>query len=260
MSDSATTGKGTSQQKAYRIQAVFVKLGGEVHSLKDIAEAANLKEPTAHSWLQAGCINGIFEQVGRGMYRLGPGSARLGMRGMSRTPDLDATQAVLQELNRATGGVAGYYALRGDARVCKAHALGDHTPASLNVDPLAMVNVGRSLRTGASGRVILAHLDSFMQESILAEPVPEGVGPGVIRSNEALKATLDDILARGYAIGRQECMPGWDSVAAPVMWGAMIQGSILLLVPADQMPEDPRLMVEATLKAAAQLSLLLAAA
>ncbi|MEU5427601.1 IclR family transcriptional regulator C-terminal domain-containing protein [Streptomyces olivoreticuli] len=260
MSDSAK-GKGASQDKAYRIQAVFMKLGGEVHSLKEIADACGMKASSVpHSWLQAGCRNGIFEQVGRGMYRLGPASARLGMRTISRTPDHESTQTVLQKLSRETGGVAGYFVVRGDTRICKAHVLGDHDPTSLNIDTLAMVDVMSSLRTGASGRVILAHLDSYMQESVLAEPVPDGAGPGAIRSNAELVATFADIRERGYAIGREESMPGWDSIAAPVMWGAMIQGAAGVLLPSDQMPKDPRPVVEATVKAAAQLSLLLAAA
>lgn len=179
---------------------------------------------------------------------------------MSRTPDAESMQVVLEELNRVTGGAAGYYALSGDNRVCKAHVLGDYTAADLNVDPVAMVNVGRSLRTGASGRVILAHLDPYMQEGILAEAVPDSVGPGVMRSNAELVATFAGIREKGYAIGRQECMPGWDSVAAPVLWGSMIQGSVLLLVPSDRMPEDMRPMINATVKAAAQMSLLLASA
>ncbi|MGI5530139.1 IclR family transcriptional regulator [Streptomyces syringium] len=266
MSDSSqdsdgSRGKFASMQKGYRLQAVFMTLGGEVHSLKEITEAFGAKnQSTAHSWLQAGCMNGIFEQVSRGMYRLGPEAARLGMRTLLRTPDPEATQMVLRELCRVTGGVAGYFVARGDSRICKLHVLGDHSPASFNIDSLVMVRVLGSLRTGASGRVMLAHLDSYTQESVLAEAVPNGAGPGAIRSNAELVSTFADIQRRGYAIGRQEAMSGWDAVAAPVMWGARIQGSVAAALPVDRMPTDPRPVIEATVKAAAQLSLLVSAA
>ncbi|WP_107081322.1 IclR family transcriptional regulator C-terminal domain-containing protein [Streptomyces yangpuensis] len=38
-------------------------------------------------------------------------------------------------------------------------------------------------------------------------------------SNEQLLASIDEIRETGYAVGHQECLPGWDSVAVPALRG-----------------------------------------
>ena len=117
-----------------------------------------------------------------------------------------------------------------------------------------VLSVTRSLRTGASGRSILAYLPEPIQRRVLAEPVPDGAGPGVYRDNDELLRSLADIRDQGYAVGLQECMPRWNSCAAPVMWNDSIVGSVLRLKPSTVMPELPSSVIEATKTTAARLS------
>ncbi|WP_050512113.1 IclR family transcriptional regulator [Streptomyces rimosus] len=258
---STATGKTDSAPKGtvhggrvFEVVAAFTRLGGDVHSLKDISEEAGLNEATAYRIIQSGLPAEAFEQVDRGRYRLGSGSTRIAIEALSHSPDPATMHAVLDELHQTTGWLAAYYRVMGSKRLCLDYAIGDFDPRRIDLDPAELTSVSRSLRTGASGRAILAHLPQSVRDRVLAEPVPEGVGPGVIRDNAQLVASLEDIRERGYAVGRQECMPGWDSVAVPVCWGDTIQGSALLLVLADQMPTDPTRFIDATVRAATQLS------
>ncbi|WP_406115529.1 IclR family transcriptional regulator C-terminal domain-containing protein [Kitasatospora purpeofusca] len=75
-------------------------------------------------------------------------------------------------------------------------------------------------------------------------------GTGVIRDNDALAATLAEIRRLGFGVGRQECMPGWDSVAAPVHWHDSAMGAALVLKPSVEMPTDLRPLIFHMLKAA----------
>ncbi|MCJ0870246.1 IclR family transcriptional regulator [Streptomyces sp. AP-93] len=253
-----TTVKGTAHGKrVFLVQRAFADLDGDCHGPAAIAKATGLDRATVYRVLQDGLADGNFVQVkenGRQLYRLGPGAFRLSMQALAQTPDEEMTHAVLDKLQRSTGGLVAYYAVVGTRRICTDYAIGDFDPKSIGIDPFELVKYSRSLRTGASGRVILAHMPAPFQEKVLAEQVPEGVGPGVIRDNDVLVESLKDIIDSGFAIGRQECMSGWDSVAVPVMWDETIQGSLLLWIPAQEMPEDTSALVAATLMAGDMLS------
>ncbi|MGW7584457.1 hypothetical protein ACWGKU_25775 [Kitasatospora sp. NPDC054768] len=49
-------------------------------------------------------------------------------------------------------------------------------------------------------------------------------------------------------------MPGWDSVAAPVLWHDSIMGAVLLLRRTTEMPADLRPLIYHTRKAAESIS------
>ncbi|MFD9792325.1 IclR family transcriptional regulator [Streptomyces sp. NPDC059070] len=254
--------KGTSHgARVFLVQRAFADLEGDAHGPTAIAQATGLSVTVVYRILQDGLVDHTFEQVqkaGRTVYRLGPGAVRLSIQALAQTPDPDATHAVLEGLQRSTGGLVAYYSVAGARRICTDYAIGDFDPKSIGIDPFQLVKYSRSLRTGASGRVILAHMPPSIQEKVYAEEVPEGVGPGVIRDNRRLAASLADILDKGYAIGRQECMQGYDSVAVPILWDDTIQGSLLLWIPSAEMPEDTSSLVATTMTAGDMLSRLAA--
>ncbi|MEV0188403.1 IclR family transcriptional regulator C-terminal domain-containing protein [Kitasatospora purpeofusca] len=248
---------GSLAARAYVVQQALAQLPGDVHALRDIARLAKLPEATTHRILQDGVDKHIFEQVGRGMYRLGTGTARAGVQAMNRLPGATGTHTYLVRLHQATGGLALLYVLSafgGAKRLCTDYEIGGMDPAEVGMTAEDVVSVSRSLRTGASGRAILAYLPQDARDQVLAEEVPPTAGPGVIRDNQQLTDSLLVIRERGYAIGRQECMAGWDSVAAPVFWRSQVMGSVLLLKPTSTMPEDLRPLIHHTLRAAKDIS------
>ncbi|MEU7189106.1 IclR family transcriptional regulator C-terminal domain-containing protein [Streptomyces sp. NPDC045369] len=243
--------------RAFRLQQAFATLDGDVQSLKDLAATAGLDEATAYRILQSGKASGAFDQVGRGRYQLGPAAAEIGMRAMTQVAADRGEKAVLTGLQSATNAFVWLYALTPamgvPRRVCVDYAIGDLDTADLGMTVDEVITVGRSLRTGASGRMILAHLTPSMQARVFAEPAPGCAGPGVLSDGELL-ASLDVIRQQGYALGDQECLSGWASVAAPVMHDGRIFGAVLVLKAADAWPNDPSDLIALTVNAAAELS------
>ncbi|MEO3753575.1 IclR family transcriptional regulator C-terminal domain-containing protein [Streptomyces sp. B6B3] len=254
---SARLGGTSHAERVFRVQQAFAELGGDVHGPGELAERSGLDDSAVFRILQSGVYQGVFERVGRGRYRLGMNTAYLGMHALAHAPG-DAARAALERLREATdGGLAMLYALApfgGAQRQCIDMAVGDSDLLELGMTPREVLAVTRSLRTGASGRSILAYLPETIQRRVLAEPVPDEAGPGAYRDNDALLRSLQDVRDQGYAIGLQECTPGWNSCAAPIMWNDSIMGSALLLKPTVVMPTVTDPVIAATKTTAAELS------
>ncbi|WP_043263868.1 IclR family transcriptional regulator C-terminal domain-containing protein [Streptomyces sp. CT34] len=250
------TSGSSHAERVFLVQAAFAELGGSAHGPGEIAEVTGLDDSVVYRILQSGIYQRIFERVDRGLYRLRTSAAQLAFTALDHR--LDGAQTVLRELRAATGdGLAFLYMVApfsGAQRQCVDMAVGDSDLAELGMTPRDVLSVTRSLRTGASGRTILAYLPEVLQQRVLAEPVPEQAGPGVYRDNDALLASLAEVRDLGYALGYEECMAGWNSCAAPIMWDGSIMGAVLLLKLKSVMPVAPDSVIEATKEAAAELS------
>lgn len=235
---------GTSHaERVFRVQHAFTQLGGEVHGLAELARASGVDDSAVYRILRSGVTCGAFLQVGRGRYRLGPSTARLATRALANSMDATDTEelaACLDRLRRDTdGGLAFLFGLShlGRAqRQCIEMSVGTSDLSELGASTRDVLTVNSSLRVGATGRAILAHLPEPVQRKVIAEPVPRGAGPGVYRDREELMASLAEIRANGYAVGLQECAPGWNSVAAPVFWDSAVLGAVVVLKPAEVLP------------------------
>ncbi|MFG2194874.1 IclR family transcriptional regulator [Streptomyces sp. NPDC048639] len=253
-------GTGTSHaERVFRVQRAFVDLGGPDHSLSELAETTGLDDSTVSRILQSGIYSGTFARPRRGRYQLARAVSELAFQALSHDGlSGDEAHAVLQQLRLATDGGMVFLYMKapfgGINRQCIDMAVGDSDLVELGMTPRDVLSVTRSLRTGASGRTILAYLPPVLQQRVFDEPVPEEAGPGVYQDNDELRDSLADIRDQGYAVGYQECMSGWNSCAAPIMWDSSIMGAVLLLRPAQLMPHAPQKVIDATKHAAARLS------
>ncbi|WP_329020680.1 IclR family transcriptional regulator [Streptomyces sp. NBC_01601] len=253
-------GKGTSHtERVFRVQQAFIELGGGAQRLSAIAQAADLDDSTVSRILTSGTYKKTFVRAGRGLYQLGTGAGDLGLYALSDDNlSGDESREVLQSLRLQTDGGLVFLYLKapfgGAGRQCYDMAVGDSDLIELGMTPRDVLFVSRSLRTGASGRTILAYMSESIQKRVAHGPTPDEAGPGVFKDGDEFLASLADIREQGYALGRQECMANWNSIAAPVIWDDTIHGAVLLLKPAHVMPEAPQHYINATVKAAAQLS------
>lgn len=251
---------GTSHtDRVMMVQQALVEMGGGPQRLSDIAAHTGLDDSTVGRILARLAYTSIVVRPSRGLYALGPGAAEVGFHALTgvnfnRSAEV---KAVLDKLREETDqGLVFLYTKSqfGANRQCLMMSVGDSDLVELGMTALAVLSVTRSLRTGASGRTILAYLSPEVQELVFEEEIPDEAGPGVLRDNGKLKASLAEIRDQGYALGYQECMKGWNSVAAPIIWDDIIVGAVLMLKPVHVMPHAPEQYIAATVEAAAQLS------
>lgn len=253
----ARSGGTTHAERVFRVQQAFAQLGGEVHGLAELARVSEVDDSAVYRILRSGVARGTFLQVGRGRYRLGPSVARLGAHALMNSMDVEALPARLDRLHRATdGGLAFLFGLNHFGRIqrhCVEMSVGNSDLSELGLNIRDVLTVNRSLRVGAAGRAILAHLPESMQRKAISEPLPRGVGPGAYHDREKLLASLGEIRAKGYAVGLQECVLGWNSFAAPVFWGDTILGAVVIMKPANTVAAPRDRYIVAVKVAAAEL-------
>ncbi|MFC9506289.1 MULTISPECIES: IclR family transcriptional regulator [unclassified Streptomyces] len=239
MSKRSTLGGSAHADRVFRVQRAFTEVEGQMHGPGELAEATGLDDSTVHRILQSGVYDGIFAREGHGLYRLGAGAARLGLKSLAHAPNARVAHAVLEDLHTATdGGLAFLFALApfgGAGKQCLDMAVGASDLSELGVSPRALVELCRSLRTGAAGRAILAFLPKVIQDGVLAEPVPDGAGPGAFRDDARLLASLESVRKEGLALDVEEWAEGWVGCAAPVRWDGLIMGSVAVLKPGHDM-------------------------
>ncbi|MFB7507452.1 IclR family transcriptional regulator domain-containing protein [Streptomyces broussonetiae] len=229
------TGGTSHAERVFRVQQAFAQLGGGAQGLAELARASGIDDSAVHRILRSGVEHGTFLQVGRGRYRLGPQAAQLGIEALEHALDDEALRACLDRLREAADGALVFlYGLSyfgGVQRQCVEMAVGCSDLSEIGLTPRELMFSHRSLRIGASGRTILAHLPEAVQRKVATERIPDGMGPGAYRDGDRMLASLPGIRARGYAVGLQECAAGWDSFAAPVFWGDLVVGAVTLLTP-----------------------------
>jgi DNA-binding IclR family transcriptional regulator len=168
---------------------------------------------------------------------------------------VDVSHAVLEELRMATGGgLAFLFALApfgGARKQCLDMAVGDSDLSELGISHRTLLEMFRSLRAGAAGRAILAHLPEIIQERVLSAPAPASAGPGAYRDNAQLLASLEEIRRRGFAVDEEECAVGWVGCAAPVKWDGLIMGAVSVLKARDSVKSWPGSLATAVARAAA---------
>ncbi|MFI5864717.1 IclR family transcriptional regulator C-terminal domain-containing protein [Streptomyces sp. NPDC051546] len=223
---------------------------------------SGLDDSTVGRILQSGIYTGHFVRPVRGRYDLGSAAADLGFAALSSNDSLSGNEAkeILHSLRHATNGGLVFLYLKAPfgiaGRQCLDMSVGDSDLEELGMTTRDVLSVTRSLRTGASGRTILAYLSADIQQRVAAEPIPDEAGPGVFQDPEEFLASLAEIRDVGYGLGRQECMKEWNSCAVPIIHHDTIMGAVLLLKPCAVMPEAPASVINATVKAGSDLSAL----
>ncbi|HZH27341.1 MAG TPA: hypothetical protein VEY95_09170 [Azospirillaceae bacterium] len=191
------------------IQA-FTLLSGTDHGPSELAVATGLNVTVVYRVLQSGIASGIFLRVPPGRYRLGPAAAQVGMQAMAATPDAATARPVLEQLSRAVDGFALLWVLSpygGPRKTFAGSAPGRYDFDSLGLTVTDLIEIGQSLRVGASGRVLAAHLPPVLLCPVLEQPLPAGTGPGTARSAEKFTASLPAVRQSGYAVAHEE-IPG----------------------------------------------------
>jgi DNA-binding IclR family transcriptional regulator len=181
-------------------------------TVREISKLAQLNVSTAHHLVNTLRAEGYVANFRDSSYRLGSAVARL-YGGFVATiqpdPRLLDTLHWLATETRETAYVGFWH---NDEVVIQAIVEGSQ---AVRVGGLHVGYSGHS-HARASGKVLLAHLDGRQLEAYLATHSLVPLTPHTIRTEEALRAQLDQIRTQGYAVDLEEFAEGVCCVAAPV--------------------------------------------
>lgn len=106
------------------------------------------------------------------------------------------------------------------------------------VETASSVGRRQPMHSTSLGKAILAYLPHERREEIINSMPLERKTPQTITDPEQLRAELDKITERGYAIDDEENLEGLRCVAAPVKNGKIVLGAISITGPASRITDD----------------------
>ncbi|WP_328302992.1 IclR family transcriptional regulator [Actinomycetospora sp. NBC_00405] len=229
----AEPGGGTeSTSRVADVLLLFVE-GPSTLGVTRIARELGLSKAVVHRILQslAGRDMVVLDPVSR-EYRLGPSVAALGARALRESDLRSAALPLLRRLRDETRETATLSTPVPHGRVYLDQVVGLH-------EIKMTVELGRRfpLHAGSSGKCMLAHLDAEHRDEVLAAGL-ESLTPHTPVDPVALRAELDDIAARGWAVSAGERQADAGSVAAPVFGvGGDVLGAISVCGPRYRMTD-----------------------
>lgn len=211
--------------KAMAVLQSFTALA-PVLSLRQLSARTGIPRSTVHGLCRALTEAGMLEPVPARGYQLGPALVGLGGQVIERTGLVDAAEGVLERVVRRGGTEAHLGQLVGGWIVYLDRASGViRAPMNNRVGLRALAH-----ETGC-GRAALACLSPEAAEAVVEQACrSERTRPP---APEALLASLDEVRARGYALGGR-FQPGRLSIAAAVVDPAGVPvGAVSIAGPAD---------------------------
>jgi IclR family KDG regulon transcriptional repressor len=184
-----------------------------IRGVGDISQLTGYTKSTVSRLLSTLERHGCVERAG------GPGKYRLGYRvylwGLISGRQNNITtiaEPVMEHLRDKCGEEVALYVVEGQRRVCVKRVASIHEIAKV-----APVGTYYPLHAGASGRVLLAHLDKEVRQKILSNMRLHKFTSRTITDIRTLEKDLESIRKKGYAFSRGEREPDAFSVTAPVL-------------------------------------------
>jgi IclR family acetate operon transcriptional repressor len=238
----ATEEKGSDSvravDRALDILMAFTAADFEL-SAAELLKRVELSRPTLYRLLNTLQQSGFLVAVGEPQkFRLGPAVAHLAHVWTASVDIAEIARPVLRSIWEQTGETVALFVPQGAHRMCIAEL-----PSTQPLSFKRGVGYRERIVLGASGRAILA-----FSETRPAELKAWAKGTGVDLDNYAAQLALTR--KRGYAVSKEELIPGAVAVAAPFFHGSgEVAGSIGVFGPSVRLAEKQiealgRLLVE----------------
>lgn len=181
-------------------------------SVSEIAELTGLNRSTCYRFCQTLKGIGYLEEVDRRRFRPGLKAISLARAALSSRELPELALPYLRELQKTVNEAVNMSLLDGTEVVYVARILSDHLIT-------LRLYVGSRLPAYATsmGRAILAFLPEKEADSVLDRSDLRSITEHTLTDRRRLKAELQRIRLRGYAINDQEMAIGLRGVAAPIM-------------------------------------------
>ncbi|MCG8616039.1 MAG: IclR family transcriptional regulator [Desulfobacterales bacterium] len=206
--------EGRTIQSVDRAMRAVMLFLGDVQELgiTDFARRLGLAKPTVYSLINTLTKHQILEQnPENSKYRLGPGAFRLGLQ-YARHSDVLSTVSVWAERL--------CYKFGKSVNVCM--LVGEQAVVVYKVDPDQVVisypDVGAvvPLHSTANGKMLLAHADPEVRDSLLADYPFTRITASTITDRRQFEDELERTRSEGVSFNRQESVSGINAVAGPI--------------------------------------------
>ena len=224
-------------------------------SVSAIAHGVELPKSTAYRYVSALKTFGLLEEdVRTGDYRLGGKILELAASARRRGL-VEIALPIMEKLSRETGEtfiLAGLHQMKG---ICLERVEGHHA-LRVSHERGAVF----PLHAGASGKVLLAHLDLEEQERVIEEGGLPRFSKTTITDKKRLRAELERIKRQGHATSDGEVISHTYGVAGPVFASTgKILAALTVSAPAERLAgarskEMIRLVVEAAKRITQEVS------
>jgi len=243
-------------QSVDRALSILLLFSGQRLTLgvTEISQLLGLPKGTVHRLLSSLKEKGfVVHDRATGRYRLGPSLTYLGHLALhaSQEPVVVTATPIMQRLQAQFDETVTLNVVLGHARVCL-YKIESKQPVR------TVPELGRPypLYAGASGKVLLAHLDPDQRDEVLKRAVDEAPRLGIRLDVARLREELALIRERGFAVSRRERVADSASVSAPIRdhQGRVVAG--LSISAPDFRVSDERMQVfaEAVVAAARAIS------
>jgi DNA-binding IclR family transcriptional regulator len=223
--------------------------GQEDLGVSELARTMGVAKSTAHRLLKSLSVRGYVEQDEfSGRYRLGLHMYELGHLAVSRNDIRNAALPLLQDLSGRTGATVHVGVLYREEVLFLERVVARQSFA-------AWSGVGRRqpIESSSSGKVLSAYGPCFVHGRLVG---PLALALGTEQGRAArYRVALAETLKRGFAVSVNETMPGFSSVAAPVLGrDGFAYAAVSLVAPTAQILADLQKPAKLVLLAARTLT------
>ncbi|WP_338618211.1 helix-turn-helix domain-containing protein [Pigmentiphaga sp. CHJ604] len=193
----------------YRI-LVAIQMGPGAVALKVVAARAGIAPSAAHNYLASFVRTGMVKSDGRGLYRLGPSLAALGMTAARDVDHFELVREAAVALSEETGlGVAVVIWSNGPVILVNQSAVRGRV-FELRNGPVEMLHT-------AAGHVFAAYLPAEAVLPVLKRELEaDGLAPTTQDAQARLAAIRAAVLERGYSVVELRALPTYLAVSVPV--------------------------------------------
>ncbi len=203
----------TTIERAADVLVLFTRTDQPDLGVTEIAAELGLSKAVVHrvlTTLAAKDLVSVQQETRR--YRLGPVALSLGVAYLDRIDLRDLLLPRLRELSEQTNETATMSLRYGTQRMYV-----DQVTPNREVKMTVVLGRAFPLHAGSSSKAFLAFLPEDEQTRYLAQHELESLTDRTIVDTERLRAELQQIRTRGYAVSFGERQAGAGSVAAPVL-------------------------------------------
>ena len=204
-------------------------------TLREIQDASGLNKGTAFRILRCLQSHNLAARSADGTYSFGNRVLWWASRHEHNPILSKLVRPHLEKLRDLTSETAAFNLVMGDHSVVVEQAASLHATSTR-----FYLGVSAPLHAGATGRVILAHLDPPQRTKLLS-PRLERFTERTITDKKQLERELNRCRAQGYAFTEGERLPNTSSIAAPVFGpGRKILGTLAVGGPSERFTREKR--------------------